>query len=490
MIEGTAITVKVAALLVPALVVTVTLCGPGAAAGATLKLAVICVPLEMLTVPTDTPAPSTATVGFQYQTKLVPVRATDLAEPWGALDGVTEVSVGTDEVTVNVWALLVPADVVTVRFAGPSAAAGSIFSMMEIWVALVTVTRPFTVTPGLLTETVAPPMKLVPVRVTTIPLVPCAPLAGLIAVSVGAGGFTVNGAGLLVPPLVVTVTLATPVAAVAPMVNVAVIWVALTTVTPPAVTPGLSIETVAPATKLVPVRVTGTVAPWAPLAGLTEVSVGAAGFTVNATAPLVPPAVVTVMFAVPITAAAPMVNVAVIWAELTTVTLLAVTPGLLTATVAPATKLVPVRVTGTLVPCTPLAGLTDVSMGAGGFTVKPTALLVPPLVVTVTFAAPVAAAAPMVSVAVIWVELTTVTLLAVTPGLLTATVAPATKFVPARVTGTLVPWAPLAGFTDVNAGAGGFTVNTTGPLVPPLVVTVTFAAPVAAVAPMVNVAVI
>jgi hypothetical protein len=74
--------------------------------------------------------------------------------------------------------------------------------------------------------------------------------------------------------------------------------------------------------------------------------------------------------------------------------------------------------------------------------------------------------------------------------LLTATVAPATKFAPVRVTGTLMPWSPLAGLTDVSVGAGGFTVNTAGPLVPPLVVTVMLAAPAAALAPVVSVAVI
>jgi hypothetical protein len=59
------------------------------------------------------------------------------------------------------------------------------------------------------------------------------------------------------------------------------------------------------------------------------------------------------------------------------------------------------------------------------------------MVVTVTFAVPGTALAAMVSVAVIWVALTTVTLPAATPGLPTATVAPATKLLPLRVTGTL-----------------------------------------------------
>jgi hypothetical protein len=88
------------------------------------------------------------------------------------------------------------------------------------------------------------------------------------------------------------------------------------------------------------------------------------------------------------------------------------------------------------------------------------------------------------------VALTTVTPPTVIPGLLTATAAPATKFAPVSVTGTLVPWSPLAGLTDTSTGAGKFTVNTAGPLVPPLVVTATFAAPIAALAPIVSVTLI
>src|SRR5690349_19428384 len=83
----------------------------------------------------------------------------------------------------------------------------------------------------------------------------------------------------LVPPLVVTVTLAGPGAALAAMVNVAVICAALTTITLLTVTPALETATVAPETKLAPVRVTGTVAPWLPLAGLAEVNVGGGGST-------------------------------------------------------------------------------------------------------------------------------------------------------------------------------------------------------------------
>ena len=98
-------------------------------------------------------------------------------------------------------------------------------------------------------------------------------------------------------------------------------------------------------------------------------------------------------------------------------------------------------------------------------TVNAAAPLVPPLVVIVTFTAPSAALAAMVSVAVICVGLTTVTLLTAIPVLFVDTVAPDTKFVPVRVTGTLAPWTPLAGLIEVRVGGGGFTVNVAGPLV-------------------------
>jgi hypothetical protein len=73
-------------------------------------------------------------------------------------------------------------------------------------------------------------------------------------------------------------------------------------------------------------------------------------------------------------------------------------------------------------------------------TVKLLVPLVPPLVVTVTLAAPVAALPPMVNVAVRVVEFDTVTPLTATPLLATDTVlAPGTKFVPVRVTDTALP---------------------------------------------------
>jgi len=85
--------------------------------------------------------------------------------------------------------------------------------------------------------------------------------------------------------------------------------------------------------------------------------------------------------------------------------------------------------------------------------------------------------------------LTTFMALTVTP-LLTCTSAPEMKFVPASVTGTAVPCAPLLGLTEVRVGPVEVMVNVTALLVPAEVVTVTLTAPGVAVAAMVKVAVI
>jgi hypothetical protein len=128
------------------------------------------------------------------------------------------------------------------------------------------------------------------------------------------------------------------------------------------------------------------------------------GLMMRFTGTLVPPEVVTVTLMEPVGALVAMVKVTLICVELMTLTLLTVTPGLLTFTVAPETKLEPVRVTFKLVPAVPLFGLIEVSVGAdsvGGLIVKPTELLVPPGVITVTFAEPEAAFAKMRNVAAI-----------------------------------------------------------------------------------------
>ena len=105
----------------------------------------------------------------------------------------------------------------------------------------------------------------------------------------------------------------------------------------------------------------------------------------------------------------------------------------------------------TEVPTGPAGGINPVMVG-GPMTVKLTGPLVPAAVVTVTLAAPVDASAPIVKVARICVGLVTLTFVTVTPGFPTATVAPATKFVPVSDTPTLVPCVPDDGLTAVRVG--------------------------------------
>ena len=119
----------------------------------------------------------------------------------------------------------------------------------------------------------------------------------LSAVTVGAGGMTVNWTTLVVvAPSVVTNTVCGPVVAFAAIVKVAVMVVGLVTVTLFAVMPVPLKESEAGEKKLVPVRViVPVVVPTLPLLGLIMVSVGG-GSTVNEVIGLavVTPSVVTV----------------------------------------------------------------------------------------------------------------------------------------------------------------------------------------------------
>jgi hypothetical protein len=81
------------------------------------------------------------------------------------------------------------------------------------------------------------------------------------------------------------------------------------------------------------------------------------------TVPEVPPVVNTDTLADAETALAAMTKVAVICVALTMFTLVTVTDVLFTSTSAPGPKLVPVSVTGTLVPGVPLFGLIEVRVG-------------------------------------------------------------------------------------------------------------------------------
>jgi len=279
------------------------------------------------------------------------------------------------------------------------------------------------VTPVPDTLTALAPVRLVPVSVTGT-VAPCRPELGLIVVSVGAGTVvTVNVTLPLVPPGVVTVTFLAPRAALPPMAKLAVTEVALTTLTPLTVTPVPDTLTALVPVRFVPVRVTGTVAPCAPVLGLIVVSVGGGiVVTVNVTPPLVPPGVVTVTFRPPVAALPLMAKLAVIEVALTTLTPLTVTPVPDTVIAVAFVRLVPVRVTGTVAPCKPVPGLIVVNVGAGIIaTVNVTGLLVPPGVVTVTFLALRVAALRMAMFAVTEVALATLKLLTEMPSPLTFT---------------------------------------------------------------------
>jgi hypothetical protein len=158
----------------------------------------------------------------------------------------------------------------------------------------------------------------------------------------------------LLPPGVVTTTLAVP---AAPAGVVAVIDVALATETLVAATPPI-VTPVAPVNP-VPVIVTGVPPAVVPLLGVNELTVGAGVTYVNSVlAALLPPGVVTTTLAVP---AVPAGAVAVIDVALTTETPVAATPPILTP-VAPVNP-VPVIVTAVPPAVVPLVGEIDVTVG-------------------------------------------------------------------------------------------------------------------------------
>ena len=114
---------------------------------------------------------------------------------------------------------------------------------------------------------------------------------------------------------------------------------------------------------------------------------------------------------------------------------------------------------------------------------KPTELLVPAEVVTVTASVLRVARGVLLMVAVIVVEFTTTTLVTPTPPPWIATPAPGAKFAPVSVTFTNVPRLPAFGEIELIAGfcvwvVAAFTVNVCAPLVPALVDTTMLCPPV------------
>jgi len=169
-----------------------------------------------------------------------------------------------------------------------------------------------------------------------------------------------------------------------------------------------------------------------------------------------PAGLVTVTVRDPVPALPWIVNVAVSEVGLCTTTLLTPTRDPEIPTVVPAlVKLVPVIVT--VKPPPPRAcvfGLSDAIVGRGGLVTANVVVALPVCVVTVTVREFIVAVGPIVRVAVIVVELTTVTPLTLTLLPDTATDVPGlTKLVPVMVTATLLPRCPDVGLIEVTVGA-------------------------------------
>jgi hypothetical protein len=196
--------------------------------------------------------------------KFVPVIVTAVPPAVDPVFGLTLFTVGGARY-VNAFARLPfsPLGLVTDTAAAPALPAGVV---AVIVVLLITTTLVAAAAPNV---TVVPVAKFVPVIVTAVPPA-VVPLFGLKLVTVG-GATYVNAPPKvpLCPPGLVTVTVTAP---AVPAGAVAVIVVALTTVTPvPAALPNV---TVAPLTKFVPVIVTAVPPAVVPLFGFTLVTVG------------------------------------------------------------------------------------------------------------------------------------------------------------------------------------------------------------------------
>ena len=125
---------------------------------------------------------------------------------------------------VNTMGLDVPAVVVTVTFTVPAVAIIAAVTGAVTVVVLLTVV----VSEVVPHFTVAPEIKLVPVTVSVNAAPPAVAEAGLRPVMTGAGCEMLKVDAADVPPVVVTVTLAVPAAAIRLAGTVAVNWVALT----------------------------------------------------------------------------------------------------------------------------------------------------------------------------------------------------------------------------------------------------------------------
>ncbi len=243
----------------------------------------------------------------------------------------------------------------------------------------------------------------------------------------------------------------------------AVSCVGLSTVVVLTVMPAPTFTVLTPAMKLVPVNTTLSVCSRSPVAGATEVSVGAGLLTVKVWVAVVPPpgvAFVTEKVRGPVAAAAVIVRFAVICVGPFTVVVFSVIPAPTFTVLAPVMKLVPVNTTSSVWSRLPLVVPSDVRVGSGFSTVKVWgALVTPGVFVTVKLRPPVVAAPVMVMLAVICVALLTVVVLTVMPGPTSTELAPFTKPVPVKMTLSVWSRSPVAGTMAVSVGAGLLTVK-------------------------------
>jgi len=183
--------------------------------------------------------------------------------------------------------------------------------------------------------------------------------------------------------------------------------------------------------------------------------------TVNpfVSAGVVPMGVVTVTFLAPSPAPAVIAQFALTVVAVDVMPVQVTPPPAMATAVAPV-RLVPVSVTGTVVPRLPLTGEMEVNVGP--CTVNVTALVTPAGVVTVTFLAPVAAPVVMVKVAVTVVSFTALKALTVTPPPDTVTAVAPVRPTPVMVTGTAVPRTPVLGAIEASPVPTPLIVTTAG----------------------------
>jgi xanthosine utilization system XapX-like protein len=437
--------------------VTLTNAVPGAVRSDASIAAVICVELTKVVV-LLLPLKSTTAPLMKFVPFTVNVNA---APPTVALDGESDVIVGTGLKIWNTCAELVPppgAGLVAVTLIFPVAAS------CAPGIVIVSVFPPFEtvppVSPNAPKFTIDPVMKFVPVSVkfTGCPRIP---FVGEIEVSVGTGLGAleiVNAKLAVVPPpgaAFVTVTFAVPTEAISLAKIAAVNCVVLTNVVVRAFPLNFTCD---PLTYPVPFTVKVNAAPptVAPL-GLSDVIVGTGLFTVNVDPADVPPpgaGFVTVTEGMPATAMSAAVIAAVICVELTKVVVLAA-PLKFTAEVGK--KFVPFTVNVKAAPpAVALDGDSDVIVAVGLFIVNVWFPDVPPPgagLKTDTFTVPPVA----ISVAgTVTCSCVAVCEVGVSCGLAPKlTSEPAMKFVPVSVRVNAAPPAvALVGLIEVSVGAG------------------------------------